>query len=84
MATYRAIHDYSTKVQNQLSFKKGELFTLLSECGNGWLTVKKGAATGLVPANYLELVADKVMNSHYIVEAIQIYIRIYIHVCIYM
>lgn len=63
MATYRAIHDYSTSAQNQLSFKKGDLYTLQSKCGNGWLNVKKGTTTGLVPANYFELVAEKVQKK---------------------
>ena len=60
MATYRAIHEYKASGQNQLTFSKGELFVLQSDCGNGWYTVKKGNAVGLVPSSYLEPVVDKV------------------------
>ncbi len=60
MATHRATHDYKAAGQNQLSFNKGELFILQGECGNGWYSVKKGNAVGLVPSSYMELIVDKV------------------------
>lgn len=63
MATYRAIHNYTATGQNQLSVKKGDFFVLQSKCGNGWLNVKKGDNTGLVPASYLEPVVDQVIQD---------------------
>ncbi len=60
MTTYRALHDYKATAKNQFSFSKGELFSLQDKCGNGWLTVKKGDATGIVHLSYLEVVIEEV------------------------
>ena len=63
MTMYRALHGYKATAKNQLSFSKGELFSLQAECGNGWLTVKKGDATGIVHSSYLEVVIEEVGYS---------------------
>lgn len=62
MATYRAKHHFSAKDEGVLSFKKGDVFTLVDKtAGNGWLTVSNEAGIeGLAPESYLELVAEEV------------------------
>ena len=61
MATHRALHDYEGNDEDFLSFKRGDLFTLQNESGNGWFTVKNSNNKfGLVPSTYLESIIDEV------------------------
>ena len=63
MSTYRAKHHFSSKSDGVLSFKKGDVFSLIDKIGNGWLAVRTAAGTeGMAPESYLELVAEEVRS----------------------
>ena len=61
MATHRGLYDFVSKDPNMLSFKKGDLFSVVSKSSNGWTTVKnERGEKGMVPDTYLERIHDKV------------------------
>lgn len=45
--------------EGEMSLKKDELVELVEKDDNGWWLVRKGAAEGWAPSNYLELVPPK-------------------------
>jgi hypothetical protein len=53
---WRALYDFVGQGENQLSFQKGEIFTVTQQHKGGWLTAVRGAEVGYVPSNYLELI----------------------------
>lgn len=61
MATHRGLYDFVAKEPNMLSFKKGDLFSVVNKSSNGWTTVKnEKGQKGMVPESYLESIRDKV------------------------
>lgn len=55
----RAIYDYKAENGEQLSFKVGDLITVLEERDGGWWKGSLGDKEGLFPANYVEYLAEE-------------------------
>lgn len=57
----RALYDYEGAESDELSFKQGEIFEKLEdEDGLGWCKGRKDKKVGLYPANYVEVIVEKV------------------------
>lgn len=57
--TVRAIYDYTAENDEQLSFKVGDLITVLEEREGGWWKGSLDGKDGLFPANYVEYLAEE-------------------------
>ena len=60
---YKASHDYTSKKNHVLSFKKGTIFTVIDKVSDSWWSVcMDNGCTGLVPSTYLEPFAVSIKN----------------------
>lgn len=51
---YRALYDFSAQQKGCLSFKSGDIFTVVGDSSGDWIKVENGFGhIGLVPYNYV-------------------------------
>ncbi|WAR51919.1 hypothetical protein PtB15_1B356 [Puccinia triticina] len=55
VALYLAICAFETEEAGEMALVKGDLVEVIQEADNGWWLIKKGAAQGWAPSNYLQL-----------------------------
>lgn len=55
---YRAIYDYEAQDSDEVGFTEGDLIIEVNSIDSGWMTgrVERTGLTGMLPANYVELV----------------------------
>ncbi|XP_069067883.1 nebulette isoform X2 [Pleurodeles waltl] len=58
LRTYRAMYDYSAQDEDEVSFRDGDYIINVQAIDDGWMygTVQRTGKTGMLPANYIELV----------------------------
>uniref|UniRef100_A0A4W5RSJ5 SH3 domain-containing protein n=1 Tax=Hucho hucho TaxID=62062 RepID=A0A4W5RSJ5_9TELE len=56
--TVRAIYDYSSADSDEVSFKDGDVIVNVQAIDEGWMygTVQRSGKTGMLPANYVEVI----------------------------
>jgi len=62
----KALYDFDAIQSNQLSFKEGDIITVLDQEGSGWVKGQIGPKIGLVPEEYIKIIDDnsnKSLNS---------------------
>ena len=62
---YRALYDYHPLKGDELRLQKGDLYTVIEKCEDGWF---KGSSlntlkTGVFPGNYMQHVRDEKQNA---------------------
>eukprot|EP00833_Pecoramyces_ruminatium_P011092 jgi/Orpsp1_1/1185124/evm.model.c7180000092424.1 len=63
LQTMVAIYDYTKQNADEINLRTGEEVTIIeNDKGDGWVKVSCSSGTGLVPANYLEPVANNLPN----------------------
>ncbi|XP_069504693.1 nebulette isoform X3 [Ambystoma mexicanum] len=58
LRTYRAMYDYSAQDEDEVSFRDGDYIMNVQPIDDGWMygTVQRTGKSGMLPANYIELV----------------------------
>ncbi|ETN60667.1 nebl protein [Anopheles darlingi] len=57
MRVYRALYDYEAQDSDEVGFSEGDLIIEVNSIDAGWMTgrVERTGLTGMLPANYVEL-----------------------------
>lgn len=50
------LYNYTAADEDELTVKKDDVLLVLAMYDDGWWLIKRGTSSGLVPANYLELI----------------------------
>lgn len=55
---YRALYDYEAQDSDEVTFCDGDLIINVTKIDSGWMTgqVQRTGETGMLPANYVEIV----------------------------
>lgn len=57
------LYNYTAADEDELTVKKDDVLLVLAMYDDGWWLIKRGTNTGLVPANYLELIDTRTEKS---------------------
>ena len=55
---YKALFDYHSNVQGDLSFNAGDVINLNSKISDEWMEGERNGLTGIFPSSYVEIIED--------------------------